>query len=239
MSDNLVLIWHVVGGGTRMVTAVAPLSERSGRLCGCCRFCWAEASCHAAVCMLSVASVKYSQHLHTHVVVKMRRAKGMRLRVRNRGLPRYTMLPGCWDGLIACSTLPMQVQGKHVGNQCRRRHAAHVPASRAVDTLRGATRHNFVIAPGSSAALYFLDSVGMSLRIDRLNRPRSDTYRAMHQDAKLPMLSEDPSCSHDSEGSMWHLATHPQSVPDGDTGVPCMADELELQAEELEEQDPW
>jgi hypothetical protein len=61
----------------------------------------------------------------------------------------------------------------------------------------------------------------------------------MHQDAKLPMLSEDPSCSHDSEGSMWHLVAQPQIIHDGDTGVPCMADELELQAEEIEEQDPW
>jgi hypothetical protein len=53
------------------------------------------------------------------------------------------------------------------------------------------------------------------------------------------MLSEDPSCSHDSEGSMWHLVTQPQIIHDGDTGVRCMADELELQAEEIEEQDPW
>jgi hypothetical protein len=61
----------------------------------------------------------------------------------------------------------------------------------------------------------------------------------MQQDGKLPMLSEDPSSSHDSEGSIWHIATLPQHIPDGEKGVPCMADELELQAEEIEEQDPW
>ena len=53
------------------------------------------------------------------------------------------------------------------------------------------------------------------------------------------MLSEDPSSSHDSEASIWHFDATPQPMPEGSRGVPCMADELELQAEEIEEQDSW
>lgn len=56
----------------------------------------------------------------------------------------------------------------------------------------------------------------------------------MQQDAELPLLSEVPSCSHDSEAGTWR-----SSIPTGLKGVGCIAHELEQLGEQMEEQDPW
>ncbi len=59
------------------------------------------------------------------------------------------------------------------------------------------------------------------------------------QDAKLLLPLDDPSSSNDSESGSWRQPTQPHAILCCDKGVPCMADELELQAEEIEEQYPW